>query len=173
MNTTFQTGWEMGANLVSFYTMDEAAKRLGRSRRWLQGWLRDNPTSESGMPYHAQAGRTKLLTDENIRWITAALKEQAIKRFGKNETAKNDLGVVYFIESGDFVKIGYTRCPQERAKKMFTDCPIEPRLLHAEPGTFKSEKTLHRHFAHLHARGEWFRKGPDLLEYIEQRKQIA
>jgi hypothetical protein len=163
----------MGANLISFYSMDEAAEKLGHSRRWLQGWLRDHPTSKSGMPYHAQAGRTKLLTDENIRWIAEALKEQAVERFGKHQVAKGDSGSVYFIESGAYIKIGFTRAPASRVKRMLTDCPVEPQLLHSEPGSFKIEKTLHRHFAHLHARGEWFRKGPDLLEYIEQRKQIA
>ncbi len=35
------------------------------------------------------------------------------------------------------------------------------------PGTYKDERNLHGLFSHLHIRGEWFRRGDDLLDYIE------
>ncbi len=121
------------------------------------------------MPYFAQIGRDRRFTDENIRWIRGAVEEAAIERIGRHQAAKGNGGSVYFIEIGDYVKIGYTRAPASRAKRMLTDSPVEPKLLHSEPGTFKTEKMLHRRFTHLRVRGEWFRKEAGLLEYIEQR----
>jgi hypothetical protein len=158
--------------LPSFLTIDEAAERLGKSRRWLEEWLRQHPTSKSGMPYYAAAGRTKLFTDENIRWIAKAIDDEKAERKERNEAAKSDDGFVYFIEAGDFIKIGYTRSPVARGIKMTTDSPFELKLLHLEDGTFKREKVIHRHFAAIRVRGEWFRKTPELLEFIEQRKRI-
>ena len=125
------------------------------------------------MPYYRMAGRAYVITDENLRWITKALEREAIENYGRNERAKGNSGVVYFIEGGDFIKIGFTRSPAARSKHLMTDSPYEPKVLHLEPGTYKTEKLFHRQFAHLRIRGEWFRKAPEILEYIEQRKRIA
>jgi hypothetical protein len=64
----------------------------------MQEWLREHPTSWSGMPYCAAIGRTKLFTDENIRWIARAIDDQKAERKEHNEAAKNDDGFIYFIE---------------------------------------------------------------------------
>jgi hypothetical protein len=156
----------------SLFTIDQAAARLRKSRKWLQEWLCEHPTSWSGMPYYAAIGRTKLFTDENIRWIARAIEDQQAERKEHKEAAKNEDGFVYFIEAGDFIKIGYTRSPVARGIKMSTDNPFGLRLLHIEDGTFKREKLYHRHFAAIRARGEWFHKTPELVTFIEQRKQI-
>src|SRR5262249_25222118 len=53
-------GGEGGTDLTPLSTIDQAAERLRKSRKWLQEWLCEHPTSWSGMPYHAAIGRTKL-----------------------------------------------------------------------------------------------------------------
>src|SRR5262245_42262603 len=58
------------------YSMDEAAARLHKSRRWLQDWLRDNPTDERGQPYYSPLGRTKTFDDNDLERIRAAAREE-------------------------------------------------------------------------------------------------
>ena len=41
------------------YTMEEAAERLHKSRRWLQDWLRVHSADSLGRPFYAPLGRTK------------------------------------------------------------------------------------------------------------------
>ena len=159
--------------IPSFFTIDQAAERIHKSRKWLQRWLCEHPTSRSGMPYYTAVGRTKLFTDENIRWIARAIDDQKAERRERNQAAKDGNGFIYFIEAGDFIKIGYTRSPVGRGIKMRTDNPLDLKLLHIEDGTFKREKLYHRHFAAIRKRGEWFHKAPDLLAFIEQRKRIT
>ena len=99
-------------------------------------------------------------------------QSERLLKNGLTQRLNRDPKAVYFIESGEFIKIGYTRSPVARVRKMLTDTPIAPHLLHAEPGTFKQEKLFHRHFAAIRSRGEWFQKTPELLAFIEQRKRL-
>ena len=57
-------------------TMDEAAKTLHRSRRWLQEWLRSHPTDGYGVPFYSPLGRAKLFTDADISRILETVREQ-------------------------------------------------------------------------------------------------
>ena len=155
---------------VKYYTDGEVAARIHRSKRWLSDWLRDNPVDpKTGEPLYALASRTKLFTAEHIVLIVdAILSEEEAGR-----TMPTGEGYVYFMDGGDTVKIGFSRSLEARFKKMKTDLPSGLQLLHIEPGTFRTKKVLHRHFAELRVRGEWFRKTDDLMAYIEQRKGIV
>src|SRR5262245_38809482 len=51
---------------MTFLTIDEAAARLRKSRRWLQSFLRQHP-------YYRLAGRTKLFTEADINRLYEAL----------------------------------------------------------------------------------------------------
>src|SRR3990167_2124382 len=51
---------------AEFYTMEEVATGLHKSRRWLQDFLRDHP-------YYRMAGRTKLFSDGDVARIVEAL----------------------------------------------------------------------------------------------------
>lgn len=77
--------------------------------------------------------------------------------------------VVYFIQSGDAgpIKIGFTSgCPLDRMANLQTGCPDELRLVAHARGTADDERELHKRFAHLRLRGEWFQAKPELVEFI-------
>jgi hypothetical protein len=153
--------------IPKLYTEAEIAARLHRSKRWLLEWLRENPTDASGRPFYLQVGRSKRFTaDDALRMLDVILTQEEAER------ASPGAGVVYFIDAGEHIKIGYSASLVARMQKMGTDTPIGAKLLHAEPGTFQTEKIVHRHFASLRVRGEWFRKGQVLLDYIEQRRAL-
>lgn len=80
-------------------------------------------------------------------------------------------GDIYFIAAGDFVKIGFTTSPVGRIRSIKTATPLPLKILHHQRGTMKQERELHRRFAAIRVRGEWFRKTPELLDYIEEIKK--
>jgi hypothetical protein len=80
---------------------------------------------------------------------------------------------VYFIDNGDYVKIGYTMNLNGRLSSLRCGSPYDVQVLLAIPGNYAKESELHKRFNHLHHRREWFKKGPDLMQFIaeEQAKQ--
>lgn len=76
-------------------------------------------------------------------------------------------GYVYFVRCGDFIKIGFSSNPRERLNSIRAAMPLEVEFLLAFACKAKAEGNLHRKFAHLRHRNEWFRAGADLLAYIE------
>ncbi len=76
---------------------------------------------------------------------------------------------IYFILSGDFIKIGRTDDPDpyRRMFQMQTGNPIELQVLKFIRDSKISEIQLHKRFQHLWARGEWFQKTDELIQFIE------
>lgn len=81
-------------------------------------------------------------------------------------------GFVYFItmEPDEFVKVGWSlNNPVGRMRELQTGCPEALRLMAYTPGSLEDEKRLHRTFAELRYRGEWFflqHKLRDLVQYL-------
>ena len=74
-------------------------------------------------------------------------------------------GIVYFIRSGGYIKIGWTSNLDKRMKAY----PPDTTLLAVMPGTRKDERAIHKRFAHLLTHGrEWFPLAPQITEYIGQ-----
>jgi len=65
-------------------------------------------------------------------------------------------GWVYFIRSGDLVKIGYSTDVAYRARQLRTLSAGRCVLVAAHPGTQKDEFALHKRFSSLRQHGEWF-----------------
>jgi hypothetical protein len=150
---------------LAFHIAD-IANDLDVPVKWLNSWLLRHPCDDEGYPLYRRMGRTKLFTKDDFRRIKQTMKKKIVERPLAEE------GVVYFVASGDFIKIGFSRSMKSRMQKFFTESPLPAILLHNEPGTFKTEKSLHRQFGHLRAKGEWFRKTQELLDYIEERKRL-
>ncbi|MFE2073704.1 GIY-YIG nuclease family protein [Streptomyces misionensis] len=63
------------------------------------------------------------------------------------------------------IKIGTTTDLRDRMKAI----PARPLAL--EPGDMVRERQLHRQFAHLRLKGEWFRAAPELLDHINRLRE--
>lgn len=67
-------------------------------------------------------------------------------------------GVVYFVDCGEFTKIGHTVCPiAARLKNIETHNPFELLLWALLAGGRDLEARLHQEFADHRHRNEWFR----------------
>ncbi len=75
--------------------------------------------------------------------------------------------VVYFVASGDAVKIGTTGDLRTRLADMQSGNPVPLRLLGCIPGGRAIEQKLHRRFRALHLSREWFKNTGDLQEFTE------
>ncbi len=86
---------------------------------------------------------------------------------------------VYFVQAGigGPIKIGFAGWSQfkerpeaesvaARVDKLRHANHEELRLLGWMPGEWTDEAPVHRRFAHLLVRGEWYRPGPDLLAFL-------
>lgn len=75
---------------------------------------------------------------------------------------------VYFIEdtASSHIKIGFSTDAGRRLVGLQTASSSALRMLAVMPGEQADERSLHRLFAHLRTRGEWFQPGPDLLTFI-------
>lgn len=77
--------------------------------------------------------------------------------------------MLYFVRSGDYVKIGYTRSPDTlgaRMEALSVGSPHPVEVLGVTDGDRDEEQRWHERFAHLAAEGEWFRVEPGLLATI-------
>jgi hypothetical protein len=75
-------------------------------------------------------------------------------------------GYVYAIAAGDLVKIGWSAKPSARFSKIQSDSGLPCRMLGYVAGGKDAEADLHARFAAHHARGEWFRRGPEVESFI-------
>jgi hypothetical protein len=82
----------------------------------------------------------------------------------------NAVGGVYFAGFAEYVKIGWSTNVNARLRELQTGAPERLRLYTVLPGIRDKEKDTHRRFAHLRLQGEWFRRAPDLVEFMEQVK---
>lgn len=72
----------------------------------------------------------------------------------------------YFVLVGDLCKIGTSQNVSRRLAQIEAASPYSVRLLavHADPHL---EKQLHKQFAHLREKNEWFRYEADLRDYVD------
>lgn len=94
---------------------------------------------------------------------------------------QNVPAAVYFIQSGDFIKIGYSKQPERRvaqirrggkAKRPSVGLLEDPVLLAYYPGTKADERALHQRFAEVHDQGEWFNRSPELDALIDKAARM-
>jgi hypothetical protein len=76
------------------------------------------------------------------------------------------LAGVYFIRSGELIKIGMSADVCGRMAALRTMSPLPLELLAVASGGRPEEASLHQRFAHLRQHGEWFSAVPELLEFI-------
>ena len=64
--------------------------------------------------------------------------------------------IVYFVRSGDYVKIGHSRNFRIRLSELQIGNPYGLEILWTEAGGPKEEGFWHHVFGHRYHRGEWF-----------------
>jgi hypothetical protein len=79
-------------------------------------------------------------------------------------------GFVYALgeEGTDFVKIGYSHEPVAASRFYGVQCgnPRQLFMIFETIGTRADERELHKRFAHLHVRNEWFTCDEDMLHFF-------
>ena len=84
---------------------------------------------------------------------------------------------VYFVGSGDVVKIGWSKNPELRADQLrrgghalrpTAGLVEDPVVLAYYPGTKRDEAALHARFKDAHDCGEWFHRTPELEALIKE-----
>jgi hypothetical protein len=84
---------------------------------------------------------------------------------------KDGLGYIYFVASGDFVKIGFTTLLPARLEVLSAGTPGGVELLRYEIGRIELEAEHHRRFEAYRVNGEWFKLEGELLAYLAQPKE--
>jgi len=101
-------------------------------------------------------------------------ESRARKEVKKQEKIKSSSserpGFVYYAQSGDQVKIGFSDNPWARVHEFKTANP-DIELLGVHRGTPKRESEIHHLFQNLHIKGEWFRAAPELTSHIMSNRQ--
>lgn len=101
-----------------------------------------------------------------MRW-----ERRALERY------RGQIGGVYFVKSGEFVKIGVSDFVVLRVSQsawMWNPHDVTPLGWIPEPDNreaYRLEERLHRQFAADHHRGEWFQASARLLRYIAENAE--
>jgi hypothetical protein len=110
------------------------------------------------------------LTDMHTK-CQAALMDSVCMCFNEL-AARRRAPLVYFIQmvgSDSAIKIGYTsKDPEKRVRDLQVGNPFELKLLGTIKGDKETEIRLHFDFRHLNIRGEWFRPGLELVDFIHR-----
>jgi len=74
--------------------------------------------------------------------------------------------MIYFIRSGNFVKVGLSAQPWKRLSDLQTAHHEQLEMLAIMPGDRSAEQDLHRRFSEYRHNREWFRNGEPLMTLI-------
>ncbi len=75
---------------------------------------------------------------------------------------------VYFVQCGEYVKIGFSIRPLERFDTLKTLSPHPAKLLKLVSGDIAVERAIHRRLKAFHHQYEWFRFEPELAVAIKE-----
>jgi hypothetical protein len=105
----------------------------------------------------------------NSRRKAGKLLTAPIDRRGPDGEFLHDLlqGWVYFIECESYVRIGYSDTPLRRLEHLRSGNPFPLRLLAIREGNRETEAALHRQWSDLRHHGDWFRRTPELLQFVD------
>lgn len=79
--------------------------------------------------------------------------------------------MIYAIQSGEFVKIGFSDTPNKRLRAIQVSSPVKCILLGVMEGTMGTEDLIHKRFSSIRVQGEWFRLTPELKAWIGSQMQ--
>lgn len=94
------------------------------------------------------------------------------KRAVRSRAASTREGVIYFMEYGELIKIGFTTNLAERLYKI-RGRGVLGKVLATVPGTMRDEKAVLMRFGEHWEHGEYYRPGPSLMRFIDTLKPPA
>jgi len=112
------------------------------------------------------------------------MKQSAAALLIPEEIRNKDNGCntyVYFMQSGGYIKIGFSQNVNKRLESIQTGHPNKVKIKYKFKGGKHIEKFLHQTFKHKRSYGEWFHwceeiedfvKGQRLVEPMEIHKEI-
>jgi hypothetical protein len=141
--------------------------RHGRSRHYFRcnGYPRIALPGSPGSPEFMEAYRQAV---SQVRGRTRQPTPPSVP------ITRNGIAGIYFAscrQNGYPIKIGYSKDIKGRIKELQTSVPWPLEVLATTTGDLSREIWLHGKFAHLRMQGEWFRREPDLVAYIEQERR--
>ena len=144
-------------------TPDELADHMGWSARRVREFARKIGACRV-------MGRSMLLLPEDVEKIKAAIGTIGLRKAQYRKHLERP-SFIYFVCSGEFVKIGWSENWRARLANMQTSNPepIKVLLILARPKSFETE--MHERFAEHAHRGEWFRDHPDIRNFIKGCKE--
>lgn len=80
-------------------------------------------------------------------------------------------GLIYFLQVGDKVKIGFTQDVERRISELQVASPFNLKLLVTIPGSLVTERRLQKRFMALRVAREWFRYEPPIIGFVERERQ--
>lgn len=116
------------------------------------------PLSVINVAYHLPGCPTAALLR---KWVDLTKTELNIEK----EPSKQE--VVYFIQAGDFVKIGRTRNIKRRIDQTQVHCPFPIQLIGTIEGDKDVEREIHDMFKPYQSTGEWFNLTPEVREKLK------
>lgn len=75
---------------------------------------------------------------------------------------------IYFLECGDWIKIGRSKCGNKRIADIDNLIPYPVTFLGSFIGIPQDEIDLHVRFRELRHKGEWFRKTAELMGAVDK-----
>lgn len=138
--------------MTDFYATAELAREWGCSERHIRNLIKSGQLHAIRL-----GGRTFRVPASAVRDVMIA-----------EPPPRSANGRIYFIECGDFIKIGYSLNPEARLRQIQAAMPLRATLLVSIAGNHRRERDLHAKFRHLLEHNEWFRKSQDLLDHIRE-----
>lgn len=152
--------WRKNATMKTLYwicrsDLVKAGYPIKTAVLW-RGRLDESPSDDQ---MQAARARGAQLSHEAVDWVWRPSGPRGIR-------LKRNGGFIYFVKMGEAIKIGFAKDVARRVKHMQGGCPEPLEIIASMQGSPATEKQLHRKFEDLCIRGEWFRPGDLLLNFI-------
>lgn len=133
-------------------------------------WRNGRPRWEPGPSLRARGFQGQDLKLPNGEWLPllpaldealklnneAGVSATRRKRSRAAEQSASAKGFVYFLRSGEQIKIGFSSGPFSRLQQLKTGVANGINAMGAIEGDMADERQLHNEFRDLHIHGEWF-----------------
>lgn len=94
-------------------------------------------------------------------------------RYARALKALGATNCVYVVRLERWVKIGTSMSLRGRLAELQNACPLPLRLIVAFPGSYGTERALHRRFQSQRTKGEWFEYRDEVRAWVEALLRIG